>query len=144
MGYTHYWDTAPGEYDVAAFSMFVDHVSKVLSVTNVPIAGPDGSGKPQLSEDAVSFNGASDESCETLRIARVVVAEDDPSQVFNFCKTDWQPYDVMVTATLLLYRHQFPDSVALSSDGEPEEWQQGCDLVKAACGFAPEILLGES
>jgi hypothetical protein len=80
---------------------------------------------------------------ETLHIPRVVVVEDDPSKVFNSCKTNWQPYDAVVTAILLLYRHQFPGSIALSSDGEPEEWEDGRYLVKTACGFAPEIVFSE-
>jgi len=144
MGYTHYWDSQPGEYDSVAFSAFVDHVRKVLDATTVAVAGPDGNGKPEITNELVAFNGAADESCEALHITRVVVAEDDPSLVFNFCKTDWQPYDSIVTATLLLYRHQFPESIKLSSDGEPEEWENGRVLAQTACGFSPEIALSES
>jgi hypothetical protein len=144
MGYSHYWDARPGEYDAAAFSTFVTRVKAVLGATTVSIAGPDGEGTPRLTDELVSLNGASDEMCETLYISRVVVPEDDPSQVFNSCKTAWQPYDVVVTAILLLYRHHFPDSIALSSDGEPEEWEPGRELVKTACGFAPAIVLSEA
>ncbi len=144
MGYSHYWDVKPGAYEASAFSTFVARVGDVLGAATVSIAGPDGNGSPQLTDDLVSLNGAADEMCETLYIPRVVVAEDDPARVFNSCKTAWQPYDVVVTAILLLYRHQFPESVALSSDGEPEEWEPGCNLVKTACGFAPEIVFGES
>jgi hypothetical protein len=144
MGYSAYWDATPGAYESAAFSKFVARVGDVLGAAPVSIAGPDGNGAPLLTGDLVSLNGAPDEMCETLYIPRVVVADDNPSQVFNSCKTAWQPYDVVATAILLLYRHHFPDAVTLSSDGEPAEWEPGRDLVKAACGFAPEIVFSES
>ena len=76
------------------------------------------------------------ETCEIVRVPDVRKGE---KEAFEFCKTAYRPYDLVVTAVLLLYAHHFPGKVRLSSDGERVNWIEGQHLVWMACGFTPEI-----
>jgi hypothetical protein len=44
------------------------------------------------------------------------------------CKTNGRPYDVAVTAALILLVHHFPRSCRVGSDGNLAAWQAGLDL----------------
>jgi hypothetical protein len=56
----------------------------------------------------------------------------DESVRTGFCKTDRLPYDALVTGSLCLLRHMFPDKLAdVSSDGEAEDWVDGLKLARS-------------
>lgn len=201
MGYTHYWRTRNGVLDTTQFLRFQRDallVVKTAAGLGVPVAGPDGEGQPEVTDDVFSFNGV--ETCghphnarivipwpasiasgvgdstdahagewfagatlsartcggscsyETCRIERVNTGNDgdgvgrssyEVGRIFGFCKTAYRPYDLVVTAVLLLYRHHFPQEVTLSSDGGREHWLEGQHLVWMSCGFTPEIMFRE-
>ena len=48
---------------------------------------------------------------------------------FEFCKTAQKPYDLPVTAVLILAVKHFKDDVKVSSDGDAADWQAGIELV---------------
>ena len=105
--------------------------------------GGDG-GVPEFTKDLIWFNGVGKGSHETLSIDR-----DDSAKIadggrmadyykdmwkrdkrmFNFTKTAHKPYDLLVTATLILYKHHFGDAVEISGDGGPEGYEEGLKLV---------------
>jgi len=73
-------------------------------------------------------------SHETFSIEREVEPKkemgiDNKNTTFGFCKTARKPYDVMVTACLILYKYHFEKLVQISSDGDPEEWDTGWRLI---------------
>ena len=72
-----------------------------------------------------------DLSHETFVITRVstpnTYSKEEQSS-FNFCKTAGKPYDLMVTACLLLYKFYFP-KVELSSDGTAEDWKTAVTFI---------------
>jgi len=89
---------------------------------------------------------------ETFIVLRKVgsvdqVIEDGDPRHFSFCKTARKPYDLMVTACLILYKHYFPE-VRISSDGDIDEWKESFKFIAEVlphgkeAGF--ELLMNES
>lgn len=161
MGYTHYWYRQP-ELDRLAFYKFGQDVTDLLNAlppsttsaggyyANAPLLIANWNGDmnslPKISPDEVSFNGTGrDEDGEeldheTFLIERVFhpapyeyLRED--GTYFTFCKTARKPYDLLVTAALIRFKHHFPD-VQIDSDGYAEEWEEGMKLCQAVFGEA--------
>ena len=71
---------------------------------------------------------------------------------FNFCKTQWKPYDAVVIACLFAARDYFsPDQLEIASDGEddPDAFEAGRQLYaetfcasQKTCSTAAGTLLG--
>ncbi len=49
----------------------------------------------------------------------------------EFCKTARKPYDLVVSALLIVLENDFPEVFSVESDGEPSEWQPALDWVNA-------------
>jgi hypothetical protein len=169
MGYTHYLDRPP-ELDLPTWRRWVDDVRLILrslpertSITLYPldgpsytltvplqVAGPLGTGRPQLTDELVSFNGGEHVDvdgrqvrlgCETFHVERVTQPEewqepDVRGWIFECCKTRRMPYDLAVTACLVRLAYHFPEGVEVSSDGGPQEWEAGMELCRRLFGFA--------
>lgn len=145
MGYTHYWYT-PNELDAAKWKAFVADVEKILSANiDVPLAGPDGFGKPEVSHARVALNGRSPKDYESFVIERTLrtpVAHNGLH--FSFCKTAALPYDDVATAILIALKHHFGQEVSVSSDGGWDDWRAGEALYvkatdrEAVCPFAED------
>lgn len=155
MGYTHYYKRTVNEIPEDKWNAFLNDVKQVAcrfslcvpqsiqfitdhkGITNdikIPIGDGGGEGSsPEFTKDSVCFNGVGDDSHETLGINRV-----DGSD-FDFCKTAHKPYDLLVTATLSLFKHHFGDSVTVSGDGGPEGFQKGLDLVNETLKLSIEL-----
>lgn len=149
MGYTHYW-RRPKEHAVKDWKVFLADVKTVIRslpkhssssgacYPNEPLrlAGGNGSGKPEFSEELINFNGfegKSDMSHETVYIPRVMEPmeyneADEQGRFFEFCKTARKPYDLACQAVLLVYKLHFPD-VKISSDGDVADWEEARALV---------------
>jgi hypothetical protein len=76
-------------------------------------------------------------SYETFGLERVTQRRpwDDDARVFEFCKTNYQPYDVVVTAVLIALKRHFGDEVTVSTDGTDKDWEDGRQLTTVACGY---------
>ena len=122
MGYTRYWKRT----DKAITEDFVKKVNEIIGNSisrGIVICGWDGTGTPEVSTEAISFNGNGDRGLdhETLWIGY--------ETGFNFCKTACKPYDYTVREVLraaekegLIYD--------LSDDGENEEIISDDDYIK--------------
>jgi len=62
-------------------------------------------------------------------------------QYFTFCKTAFKPYDICVTACLIVLEHYFKDHVRVSSDGESAEWDDARRLCQQVLGYGEEFTL---
>jgi hypothetical protein len=97
------------------------------------IALADGSGEPNTSPhfgaDHIGINGRDPEAYESFIIKRQPEipsyyderrrAEAKRDGVFQFCKTEYRPYDAVVVSVLDAVRTIAPDAITLSSDGGP-------------------------
>ena len=123
-GYTHYWRWAQAP-DAAALSNCIAEMKLIIQARKIILVGPDlpgaVAGSPKIEGMKVDINGIGDDAHEPFVF---------PGKVgFNFCKTEGKPYDEVVTACLILARDYFPDSVlAISSDGEWQDWSSGANL----------------
>lgn len=130
MGYTHYWNGNGSKRDVSKFAEFstVARIAIDLATSRgIELGDLMGEGgEPEVTEKRVAFNGVGDDSHESF-----VVTPDQTD--FEFCKTNYKPYDVVVVAVLVLFKHFFPE-IKFSSDGDLSELAEGVALASEALG----------
>jgi len=129
-GYTHYftWRQKP---DDAALHECITEMRRVIDARQGILAGPDGKGAPEVTELQCNLNGVGENAWEPF--------EFPGDAEFNGCKTQWQPYDEVVIACLLVARDHFPPAVLeISSDGswEDGDWKNGAALYSSVTGRA--------
>jgi len=128
---------------------------------DIPIGdGMGEGGSPTFNHDEICFNGVGDDSHETFRIKRdhsylneeqkdswgkhVQDTWKKEAEIFDFTKTNRKPYDLLVTATMALYKFHFRDKVEISGDGGVEGFEEGVKLVNQTLNYSiPAIELIE-
>lgn len=130
MGYTHYWEAEKG-FNKEALRAAIKDMGDIVKDNKDILAGWDGSGDPEVSEEVVRFNGIGSHSHETFSV------EESWDGDFNFCKTARKPYDKVVVACLVVLKHHLDGGVRISSDGEGAE-----DLAEGLRLAAPYIAGG--
>lgn len=60
---------------------------------------------------------------------------------FDCCKTAFRPYDLAVTAFLVIAKHHLKDRLKVSSDGEPQHWFDAQMLCKVNLGYGLDFVL---
>lgn len=60
---------------------------------------------------------------------------------FVFCKTAFRPYDLAVTAFLIVAKHHLKGRLDVSSDGEDQHWEDARQLCQAFLGYGSEYHL---
>ena len=144
MGYTHYWTLTSG-FDLDQFAAATQDITRVISQSEIPCAGPTGHPKsqPEISPTRIALNGVnrnctcpvdSAQACPTSCLYEGD-RQDDSYETFivdasepqwNFCKTARKPYDTLVGTCLLILRYHLPKHFQFQSDGDwDHEWAQG-------------------
>ena len=141
MGYTHYWDRNR-ELNADDFKAWSNDVQKLhLALperteteggyhSDEPLEIGDMMGKggePEFTETLVAFNGIGTWHLESFYMPY-------SGHGFDFCKTARKPYDLLVTAALVSFKHHFPQE-SVSSDGDREEWKEGIELCRDVLGY---------
>lgn len=128
MGLTHYWDYGTHSPDLAGiWPGFLSDVRRIVdSVADqgIGLAGPDGTGDPEILESGIAFNGQSDDEEDYESFC---LAGPGTRLRATFCKTGQRPYDTAVTAVLLRLKTLYP-GIFIKSDGQWEEWQAARDI----------------
>lgn len=130
MGYTHYWYRKKA-INQAAFSQIRADFQKLLPVferTGIQLADGMGKGKPVLTATNIAFNGKGADSYETFAFPQLLVPRSWESpkadgNYFQFCKTAERPYDVAVTAFLIIAKHYLHNGITITSDGDASDWE---------------------
>ena len=149
MGYTHYIRRLP-ELDPAKWSAWTSDVQKILATPSArkidllrEFDEPDS--EPEVTDDAVRFNGAGRLGLETFVVERVFAPrfrQETDGRLFQCCKTDQKPYDAVVCACLIALKSRFGDDVVVSSDGGWDDWAPGrvihgdAAIGRTVCPFA--------
>ncbi len=168
MGYAHSL-SRPLRLDADLFSQWSADCRWIVAYARtlgVKLAGPDGSGRPVTSMTQVLFNGR--ERCRHQRAQRLDPAANRPRWCGGRCAHDsftveleydpyslWErsrdgsfldrfttahkPYDVAVTACLLMLSHRFGPTISVTSDGGASQWHDGRHLALLACGVFPPL-----
>ena len=133
MGYTHYWSN-PG-IPTELWSAFRSDVTRILDQyqnmePDYPLAGPRGQGAPEVTVERIALNGQEPLDHEPFIIT--------PAAGWEFCKTNWKPYDVVVCAALLRAALTIP-GLDIDSDGGWEEppWAAARALYEGVFGENP-------
>jgi len=112
----------------AAWQAICDDFRKMMATAllskQLPIQREDDRGDQPLVDDGyIIFNGIGDNGHETMVLQRQGFG-------FQFCKTARKPYDRVVTALLILANFHSPYTWVITSDGEPDDWQEGLELAR--------------
>jgi len=71
-----------------------------------------------------------------------VLGEPDKfGRYFDFCKTAYKPYDLAVTAALVIAKHHLGDAILVSSDGEARHWLDAVLLCADKLGYGADFVL---
>ena len=125
MGYTHYW-TIQEPLNVEVFNKMQSGIQKIIETANE--AGVSISN--ESTDDIIAFNGAGRDAHETF-----VLQLGDTG--FDFTKTAYKPYDMVVTASLILLKKELGAGVVIHSDGGLPDWQSGALLYEAVFNEPP-------
>jgi len=122
MGYTHYWYRKP-KLDGPNFAKVSKDFMSILPSLGCEIAGSDGSGSPDITNDLIMFNGVGKYAHETFMLELESNSINDKLK-FEFCKTARKPYDMAVQVCLLIAKYHFKNEFEVSSDGDMEDWEE--------------------
>lgn len=152
MGYTHYW-YRPQEIEIQAmhdiltdFDKVLPSIKKAMAHCNEEdgggtLAGGDGKGRPVMTHDEVCFNGRAGNAHETFSFPRVMQLRrsdsmsQDEGRHFEFCKTAQKPYDIAVTAFLIIAKKHLGKKIKVSSDGNTVDWLEARSICQTALGY---------
>ncbi|MFS0728355.1 hypothetical protein [Paenibacillus sp. 1P07SE] len=142
MGYTHYWYRQKA-IDRAVFGQIKRDFGKLLPVLEeqgVSLADGMGNGKPVLTATKICFNGTKSESYETFDFSQLLRLRswEEPAEdgtYFQFCKTAERPYDLAVTAFLIIAKHYLKQQLTVSSDGDAADWAAARQICKEHLGL---------
>jgi hypothetical protein len=129
MSYTHYF---PG---LSATPEVIRDAGKIIAASAVTICGPNGQGLPAMTESqGIRLNGfeAAGESYESFHLSGTDMPRDRATA--DFCTTQNQPYDEVVTAILIAaaVRGVASKSGVIKSDGCWDDWAAGLQLYERA------------
>lgn len=127
MGYTHYWKVTE-KLSQEKFNEFSEGVKQLVATAQE--AGVD-IGDEEYSDSVIVFNGVAGGAHESFFFT---IDGDE----FNFCKTAEKPYDIAVTASLILAKKVFGDAITVTSDGSWANWESGQLLYESVFNVAPE------
>lgn len=69
---------------------------------------------------------------------------DQPNEsglLFDCCKTAYKPYDLAVTAALIILKHHMGDAIKVSSDGENKDWRDAAMVCQLVLGYGANFKL---
>lgn len=141
MGYTHYWTfQQPKRGDAAKvealYQKAVKDCAKIIRTYYEANGGLSGytAHTPIGTYGGLLVNGKGDDAHEDFSLREhfkqnfATTFYREPG--FNFCKTARKPYDVVVTACLIVLKHRLGDYIDVSSDGYQHDWEAGLELAK--------------
>jgi hypothetical protein len=145
MGYTHYLERKE-KLPRSNWKLFIEDAKKILDTADCLLTHMAKKGgewvnvKGYFADSKVlHFNGAGENSHETMHISRVYEREswetENKPMKFSFCKTAYKPYDKYVTAIALLASLHFGEDIANSSDGERNDWKAGKAILDKSLGI---------
>jgi hypothetical protein len=144
LGYTNYYKV-PVILDVKKFKKLSVELETIAGLLpsykeTILICGWDGTGHPVFTNDDIRFNGEEKNGmdCETFSISQDNTKEANArgsknELVLDYCKTNRNPYDLMVKISMLRLKHHFP-KCEISSDGNISDWKQAKEIYKKAFG----------
>lgn len=143
MGYTHYHPVR-AKLPARAFVRAAEDCRKVCEVIqtrhDIRLAAEYDrpNDPPVFSAQEIRLNGVGELGHETFLVERVHSSprpdKDYGGRTFEFCKTNRKPYDLAVTACLIVLKHHLGKGLVIGSDGGAEDWEAAARLVHELFG----------
>lgn len=137
MGYTHYY-TPSRDFTTEEWEALIPGIKMIFAFceySGLKIQfESDVEDPPLASDDAIRFNGAGDDGCETFLLLRSC------GNRFNFCKTNSRPYDLAVCLCLLWTKSVVDKMITIRSDGDQADWQLARDKYREIFGGSPPAM----
>ena len=140
MGYTHYWSfTAPKRGETAkiekAYQKAIRECATIARTYYLANGGLSGfSAHTEVGKyGGLKVNGKGDLSHEDFTMREYFKQNLEPDSfgnTGNFCKTARKPYDIVVTACLIVLTNRLPNNFSVDSDGYTDDWQAGLELAQ--------------
>ena len=158
MGYTHYYKVQK-TYDEDLFAKIARDFQKVVdgNPEEKCLAGYDGTGKAEITDKIICFNGIGDESHESFRLEQSMSNEEVEDQkkifslrskdikpdtkFFTFTKTAEKPYDIYVQTALIIAKHYLKTKIDVESDGDNDRWDDASALCTKVLGYGKTFKL---
>jgi hypothetical protein len=123
-------------------------IASIKDLSELPFEKTDGNwfGGDLVSQRVAPINketGLGSGSYETFGVERIV-EEDDYRQpdedglYFDFCKTAYRPYDLVVTSVLIALKKHYP-KCEISTDGEEKDWLDARVLCNNLLGYGFDV-----
>lgn len=140
MGYTHYWTfREPKRGETAkiekAYQKAIKECAKIARtyyLANGGLSGFSAHTEPGK-YGGLKINGKGDDMHEDF-IMREHFKQNFERDTFmkgwDFCKTARKPYDIVVTACLIVLEYRLPNNFRVDSDGCTSDWQEGLELAQ--------------
>lgn len=137
MSTVHYWHRKP-KLDIDKFMAFAIDCQKVLTYANIPLSHARSSRTYpgfEVTKGVINFNGLGIQAHETFYFERDSGDFENnfcnDGNAYGFCKTMGKPYDVCVTACLILAKIHFGDDIRVRVT-DPAEVFSTCNFSKGA------------
>ena len=141
MGISHYWKIRK-TIDKERFAKIAQDFKKVIPYLCVDLAGVNGEGEPEITDDVISFNGKAPYEYEGFVLGRLAQApyytQLYDGKWFNSCKVGFdcpRPYDIAVKIALIIAKHHLGSDITLGSDETEAEWEDAYEIVKNVLGY---------
>lgn len=145
MGYTHYWSSKESAFQAHKWVEAVadcEVVARRLMKDGLELGGPSGEDRAyEFSGARIAFNGRDDEAYESFIVSRFPERRHGRAFSFDFCKTAHRPYDLAVTACLLILKYHLGNAIQVSTDGEGADWAAARELVQDELGYGAEYAI---
>lgn len=143
MGYTHYW-RRPNRLDKNKMRKFLNDASVLINDYHENGILLDYSIIEENYSLDFGLNGIGEDAYESFNIPMDMHSRpDERGLCFECCKTNNRPYDEVVCACLILFKHYFPESV-ITSDGKDEDWLPAKYKVQSLFGLGDRFKLDDS
>ena len=133
MGYTHAWILKDTTQDLKVPQIAQD-IRSIVSASEMNIVNRwmQPHTEPEITDSNICFNGVPGDGYEPFFYPPNPEWQTQTKEVFDFCKTQKLPYDVVVCAALLAIKHHLDDQVTVSSNGKftNPEWQAAYHLYR--------------
>lgn len=131
MGHTHYW-TFRGQPNSIAYARALRDINKLARSCKDLLSGYSAHA-PANVYTGVKFNGKREEACEDFTLRAL---PRDAANGFFFCKTNENPYDLVVMAALAILKHRLGEQVTIDTDGLRSDWTAGVKLAQKVTKLA--------
>jgi hypothetical protein len=148
MGYTHYWafePTAAGWGE--GFARTATDAARIIAAAGIPlVADPDEPTRPpEVTAEVIWLDGIGEDGHETFALTCDPAgdltewhAQEAAEQGYwwDYCKTNWKPYDLVVCAVLIRAHQHLPDAFVFDSDGHWDDpsWRDAQNLIARVFG----------